>query len=161
MHCTVNVMVDFPEALHRHRTQERDLWTGNMTLAHADQDKACKRLGQAIRRRRVEREMKAETLARLIGRTPSGVSQYELGQKEPPITVLKRIADALNTHVAPLVWEMYPTDRSRIDEHTAALLRISRIDRKLAMRLRSLVLDTAEALERVKNGKLDPWCLEE
>ncbi|SRR5271157_302900 len=62
-------------------------------------------LGQAIRSLRTRKSLSQKDLARLANITPSFLSQVEGNHRTASLTVLQRIADALEVPPEALVWE--------------------------------------------------------
>lgn len=56
-------------------------------------------IGENIKRARRKKGISQEELARAIDATKSTISKYELGHRQPPLDVLRRIAAALGTTV--------------------------------------------------------------
>lgn len=59
--------------------------------------------GRALRRLRRERDLSQEALARQAGLAPQHVSELERGRKEPRLTTLVQLADALGMPLAELL----------------------------------------------------------
>ena len=74
-----------------------------------DQDVDALPLGRRIRQLRTARQMTLEALASAIGRAPSQVSMIETGKREPKLTQLRAIAQALGTSLDALL-ETEPLD---------------------------------------------------
>ena len=74
----------------RREIQERDKYNG-------------KRIGVNIKIARAFKEMKAETLAGLLGISPAAVSRMETGNRHPRITMLIRVAEAVDVTIEKLL----------------------------------------------------------
>lgn len=58
------------------------------------------RIGERIKRRRVERELSVPKLADAIGKTPRYVEMIEAGGRTPSVDTLYRLAEALDVSPA-------------------------------------------------------------
>jgi transcriptional regulator with XRE-family HTH domain len=72
-------------------------------------------LGRRIRERRQQLGMTLDDLAAAIGRAPSQVSMIENGKREPRLSMLRGIADALSTSVDELVRAEAPNERAALE----------------------------------------------
>ena len=66
--------------------------------------------GRALRRARRERDLSQEALARSAGIAPNHVSELERARKDPRLTTLVQLADALEMGVGEL---LRPLDQHR------------------------------------------------
>ena len=62
-------------------------------------------IGKSIRELRKSRQLAQHDLAELAGLTPSFLSLVENGKRHPSLTVLQRIASALNVPEEVLIWD--------------------------------------------------------
>ncbi|MBE6047324.1 MAG: helix-turn-helix transcriptional regulator [Clostridium sp.] len=62
-------------------------------------------LGQKIKETRKEKKLTQKALAELIGKSPEAVRKYETGERQPPISVLYDICDALGVPVSSFIPE--------------------------------------------------------
>lgn len=62
-------------------------------------------LGQKIKETRKSRKLTQKALADLIGKSPEAVRKYETGERQPPISVLYDICDALGVPVSAFIPE--------------------------------------------------------
>ena len=62
-----------------------------------------KSLGNQIKAARKKKNITQKQLASLIGKTTSSVQKYENGETEPPLGVVRAIADALDIDLASLI----------------------------------------------------------
>lgn len=56
-----------------------------------------------IKKFRLDQNMTQAQLAEKVGVVPSTITQYESGNREPKLSILKKIADALNVSIDELV----------------------------------------------------------
>ena len=105
------------------------------------------RLGSVIYRHREEAGLTISELGAAIGRSPSAVSQYEHGLREPPLSTLKGIADVLGYPLAALVSEAYPA-RPAAEDLDRMLSEISQRDSRLAECLRENIIRTHRMTKR-------------
>ncbi len=115
-------------------------------------------LGQWIRHVRTTRGMTLDVLGRATDLAPSRLSMIENGLREPKVSVLTKIAAALDVPVSTLTSSTPPTERARLelelaahqDGPLAARLDLPRIDvrRSLPDDVLASVVALHEALER-------------
>lgn len=67
-----------------------------------------KEIGIRIRTMRKSRSMTQEDLARSIGQSPSSITMYENGRREPDLETLEALADVFNVPLASLVSDDTP-----------------------------------------------------
>lgn len=72
-------------------------------------------LGRRLRHRRRERGLTLESLAGRVGCAPSHLSLIENGRREPRLTLLNALADALGTPVAALLAPEAPSQRAALE----------------------------------------------
>lgn len=60
-------------------------------------------IGTRIRTMRKSRQMTQEDLARAIGQSPSSITMYETGRREPDFETMEALADAFNVPIASLI----------------------------------------------------------
>lgn len=60
-------------------------------------------VGNRIRTMRKSRQMTQEDLARAIGQSPSSITMYETGRREPDFETLEALADVFNVPLASIV----------------------------------------------------------
>ena len=64
---------------------------------------AKKQIGVRIRTMRKSRQMTQEDLAKAIGQSPSSITMYETGRREPDFETLEALADVFNVPMIALV----------------------------------------------------------
>lgn len=62
-----------------------------------------KEIGTRIRAMRKSRQMTQEDLAKAIGQSPSSITMYETGRREPDFETMEALADVFNVPLASLV----------------------------------------------------------
>lgn len=72
-------------------------------------------LGRRLRHRRRERGMTLDALAAIVGCAPSHLSLVENGRREPRLTLLNGLADALGVPVATLLAQDAPSPRAALE----------------------------------------------
>jgi XRE family transcriptional regulator, fatty acid utilization regulator len=72
-------------------------------------------IGRRVRHLRVERGMTLEALAQRVGRAPSQVSVLENGRREPKLSVLQAVADALRVPLVDLLDAAPPSRRAGLE----------------------------------------------
>ena len=60
-------------------------------------------IGTRIRTMRKSRQMTQEDLAKAIGQSPSSITMYETGRREPDFETMEALADVFNVPLASLV----------------------------------------------------------
>lgn len=70
-------------------------------------------IGIRIRTMRKSRRMTQEDLAKAIGQSPSSITMYETGRREPDIETLEAFADVFNVPLAYLISDENPSAISR------------------------------------------------
>lgn len=60
-------------------------------------------IGNRIRTMRKSRQMTQEDLARAIGQSPSSITMYETGRREPDFETLEALADVFNVPLVSLL----------------------------------------------------------
>ena len=60
-------------------------------------------IGTRIRAMRKSRQMTQEDLAKAIGQSPSSITMYETGRREPDFETMEALADVFNVPLASLV----------------------------------------------------------
>lgn len=60
-------------------------------------------IGRRIRTMRKSRNMTQEDLARAIDQSPSSITMYETGRREPDLETLEALADVFNVSLASIV----------------------------------------------------------
>jgi transcriptional regulator with XRE-family HTH domain len=66
-------------------------------------DRATKKLGQKVKRLRIQRMMSQATLALRAGVTRGYVSRLEIGRHDPALSTLRKLARALRVKLADLL----------------------------------------------------------
>ena len=72
-------------------------------------------IGIRIRTMRKSRRMTQEDLAKAIGQSPSSITMYETGRREPDIETLEAFADVFNVPLAFLISDDVPVISSQVD----------------------------------------------
>lgn len=65
-------------------------------------------VGMKIKTMRMSRDMTQVDLARAIGKSPSAITMYESGRREPDFETLEALADAFNVPLSALVSDSLP-----------------------------------------------------
>ena len=85
-------------------------------------------IGQVIRARRKKEKMTLDDLAKAVGITPGGLSQIERGIVDPSLSVLKRLAKALNMSMYQMFTAGSASYVSRSNERVKAVFPDMNID---------------------------------
>ncbi|SDT34856.1 helix-turn-helix domain-containing protein [Microterricola viridarii] len=94
---------------------ERGVDVAGVATPVADTDVDALTLGRRIRQRRTAIGMTLEQLAAAIDRAPSQVSTLENGKREPRLSMLRTIAQALDTSVDELLRSEAPSPRAALE----------------------------------------------
>ena len=127
--------------------------SGERAVAVRRRPTDAERLGRIIRRRRMERDLTLAQLGKAVGRTPSAISAYELGKKDPPLSVLKGIADALEYPLFAFIWELYPLANAAQGVNDAAIWDIAQVDPQLAQDIRRMILRAQKILKEFRRQR--------
>lgn len=71
-------------------------------------------LGQKIKETRKSKKLTQKALGELIGKSPEAVRKYETGERQPPISVLYDICDALGVSVGSFI----PEDNTALENQS-------------------------------------------
>ena len=72
-------------------------------------------IGLRIRTMRKSRRMTQEDLAKAIGQSPSSITMYETGRREPDIETLEAFADVFNVPLSFLISDEAPMESKQVD----------------------------------------------
>jgi len=75
-----------------------------------------KKLGEQLKKLRLSKHMTQDELAAAVGTTKASISNYERGQRNPPVSILNSIAAALDIQSSDLV--SYMLEEEKNDEYT-------------------------------------------
>lgn len=82
-----------------------------MQMADDAENKLLADAGRRIRETRAGQGLSLEQLARLTGISAPALSLIETGKRDPRLTTLNRIADALRVPLAALIADLFGTDK--------------------------------------------------
>lgn len=106
-------------------------------------------LGRRIRHFRTERGLTLDQLGAAVGRTASQLSLVENGHREPRLTLLQAIADALDVRVGDLLSTQPPSRRAALEialERAQRARAYTALDLPTVKATRALPLEALEAL---------------
>jgi len=103
-------------------------------------------IGKKIKEFREEKNLNIKQLAEIVECTPSLISQLERGKADPSISMLKRIAEALNVNIVDFFMKRANNDDIVMRENSRIVIQLNRWDAKI----QSLVRNTA-------NKKMQPF----
>jgi len=103
-------------------------------------------IGKKIREFREERNLNIKQLAEIVECTPSLISQLERGKADPSISMLKRIAEALNVNIIDFFMKRANNEDVVMREDGRIIIQLNRWDAKI----QSLVKSTS-------NKKMQPF----
>ena len=81
----------------------------------------CQEFGIYIKQRRLERGLTQEEVAKMLGISQVSYGRYELGQREPGLDLIYRIADALQFDVADFFGEYMAARTERYKYYQEAI----------------------------------------
>jgi len=88
-----------------------------MSAVDAGEDVDTLTLGRRLRQLRIARGLTLEQVAKAVDRAPSQISMFENGKREPKLTLLRSLANALGASMDEL-WEAGPLDERATMEIT-------------------------------------------
>jgi len=114
-------------------------------------------LGTIIRTMRLSRNLTQAKLAKLIGQSPSSITMYENGKREPDFETLEALADVFNVPLSALVpssesrpvvlsGEWNPEDMGWADREDNDIQIMARGMQKLTPENRALLLQVARKM---------------
>ena len=103
-------------------------------------------IGKKIRELREGKKLNVKKLSELVECTPSLISQLERGKTDPSISMLKKIAEALNVHITDFFMKSMNDEDVVTQQGDRVVMQLSRWD----ARIQSLVRSTT-------NKKMQPF----
>lgn len=94
-------------------------------------------IGKKIKEFREEKTLNIKQLAELVECTPSLISQLERGKADPSISMLKRIAEALNVNIVDFFMKRANSEDVVMHKESRVVIQLNRWDAKIQSLVRS------------------------
>ena len=94
-------------------------------------------IGKKIKKFREDKTLNIKQLAELVECTPSLISQLERGKADPSISMLKRIAEALNVNIVDFFMKRANSEDVVMHKESRVVIQLNRWDAKIQSLVRS------------------------